>query len=302
LARGTAKYNQDWGSLAFYKNTYQPISNVINLAMTRTVDSGQVNWTTVSTESSGVRDYEVFAFTGALQATAPVYIRIDYTGTNTGGVSVTVGTTTDGAGTLGGLVVTKQILQTYTPTPSVTDTVWAASDGTSYFTFMYNLNATATGPDGVGIIVVERTRDADGAANGGGFHVWRWYGSTNVVSTFLGGWSKTFGAIGQPSVADYNVNLLVPDFYNNNSAFLGGNSYAFPVYTYTPPVTARGASKALMFAYQYDFPRGQAVTVTHFGEQMTFIPLADAVPLTLPVAQAANASTTKPLSPMLRWD
>jgi len=302
MARGSAVYNQALGYPA-YKNWAQPISNALNAAATRTNDTGQVNWATVTTEPAAgvVRDYEVFAVGGSLQATAPIYLRFDYQGTasTTTGVYITVGTTTDGAGALGGLTVAKLGLQIG---PAGTNQwCWASCDNDSYFTFAYNMDPGATGTDGIGMVVVERTRTLPGAASGAGFHVWRWQATSATATTYQGGWSKTFGATSQPANANYNFDVLAPDLYNTNTAYVGGTSYAYPVYTYTAPF-AKGASKALLLGFQYDFPRGQPVTLTHYGEPMTFIPMSDAVTMPLPTLNNAGAAASKTISPLIRWD
>jgi len=306
LARGSAAYTWGFGA-ANYKACYQAISGVINQALTKTGDTGQVNWATVSTEpgSGVVRDYEVFALGGPLQATAPILIRFDYWGTSTAGngVQITVGTTTDGAGNLGGLLVARTTLQNHTLSASPNQYCWAASDQASYFTFLYALDPAATGTDGVGMAVIERTRDPDGTATNAGFHAWRWQATNLTVTQPLGGWSKTFGAGSQPAAADFNYNVMAPDLFNLNSgAVAGGIFYAFPAHTYTPLFTMKGASKALMFAFPVDFPRGVATPITHYGEAMTFLPLADALTLNIPVANGVGNAGNKPMSAMIRWD
>lgn len=83
----------------------------------QTADTGQINWTTVaySNTASFSSGYEIYQFTDELQATSPVFIRIDYGTGNQPGVAtgspsiwVTVGTGTDGAGNLTGVVSTQE--------------------------------------------------------------------------------------------------------------------------------------------------------------------------------------------------
>lgn len=302
MARGTTTYTQAYGSLVNYKNLYQSLSTVLNQAATRTADTGQVNWATIATEPSTVRDYEVFALGGPLQSTAPVFLRIDYQGASVAGAGayITVGTTTDGAGNLGGLTVAKQGLQNHTITNTLNLSAWAACDG-SYFTFLYALDPVAAGTDGVGMFVVERTRDLTGAATANGFHVWRWYATTAAATAYLGGWSRTFASAAQTANTDYNFGVTVPDAFNATTSLDNNIGYAYPAYTYTP-LAPGGASKALLFAFPNDFPRGQSVTVTHYGEAMTFVPLADSVTTGIPVMSAAATGALKSLSPMIRFD
>lgn len=300
MARATTTFVPDYASLNAYKAHFSPLSAMLNQVVTRTADTGQVNWATVPTESSGVRDYEVFAMGGSLQATAPMFVRIDYIGGSNGHVDVTVGTTTDGAGNLGGLVATKTALNTAAVSGPYTRWGWAAGDG-SYLTFLCNLDVNQTGAEGVGAFVIERVRDATGAPTGAGFHAWRWQRTSTTVTTFQGGWSKTFGAPSQPVNVDYNMGIFLPDAGAVQSSFIGLSSKAFPAYTYTPPFP-RGASKALLFSIPADFPRGRTLTVDHYGESMTFLTLNAAVTNPLPYLDSGGTAVTRNLAPMIRWD
>jgi hypothetical protein len=302
MARGTATYAQNYGLLSSYKAWAQPISGVLNAAQTRTNDTGQVNWATVPTEPTAVRDYEIFALGGPLQATAPIFLRFDYIGGSSAAVHITVGTTTDGAGNLGGLLVSKVALQNHLPSLQSNQYCWAACDNDSYFTLLYNLDPSVTGGDGVGMVIVERTRTLSGAASGAGFHVWRWQASAVGTTVYQGGWSRTFGATQQTAIADYNLNTLIGDLYPLNTTFAGTTAYAFPVYTYTPPFV-KGASKAFLLGFEHDFPRGTPVTLTHYEQPMTFVPLGESVNAALPIRDGSNTNATKGnLSPLIRWD
>lgn len=302
MARGTATYVQQQGSLAAYKAWAQTMSTMLNQALVRTADTGQVNWAAIATEPVGTRDYEVFALGGTLQATAPIFIRFDYIGGASAGPFVTVGTTTDGAGNIGGLTVPYFDFLPFTSTYwSTTYSMWAASDRESYFTFLFCLDVAAAGADGVGMIVVERIRDVSGAPTATGFHAWRWQANTGALTAFQGGWQKLYGVSPQPVSADFNMGVFVPDIFNTNTALVDTTAYAYPAYTNTP-LSPGGASKALMFAYPGEFPRGQAVTVTHYGEPQTFVSLGDSVTNAIPLLNQSNAAATRNLAPLIRWD
>lgn len=302
MARATTTFIQNVNTIAAYKAYYQPLSTILNTALTRTADTGQVNWGTISSEPLTVRDYEIFSLAGPLAGSAPLYIRIDYRGGNSGAVSVATGTTTDGAGNLGGLTVASYPLHSQVINPIAAPLyAWAASDGQTYLTFSYALDPAAVGVDGVGTVVIERTRDADGTANAAGYHVWRWSATAPSTTAYTGAWSRVYAAQSQPSVQDWNINLFVPDLVNVGSAFRGTTSYAFPAMTYAG-LTPGGASQALMFAFPADFPRGTPVSVTHYGLPMTFLPFADSVANVAPTMTNVNTSATKTLSPLIRWD
>lgn len=82
--------------------------------LVQTADTGQINWTTATRPGSNAyAGYEVWRFNDALQSSAPVFIRLEYgTSNNTGtpALRVTVGTGSNGAGTMTGVVSSQHIL------------------------------------------------------------------------------------------------------------------------------------------------------------------------------------------------
>lgn len=79
--------------------------------VTRTADTGQINWATVAfpgTNSTSA-GYEIRQFTDAMQATAPVFIKIDYRRGAAGSkteILFTIGTGSNGSGTITGIKFT----------------------------------------------------------------------------------------------------------------------------------------------------------------------------------------------------
>ena len=93
--------------------TFRAIGSVIGPAilavnLIQTSDTGQINWTSVTkpTTITTVAGYEMFRFHDSLQSTSPVYIKIEYGigsySTTYFGLWITVGTGTNGSGTLTG--------------------------------------------------------------------------------------------------------------------------------------------------------------------------------------------------------
>jgi hypothetical protein len=76
----------------------------------KTADTGQIDWTTITapTTASQARGYEVWRMADALQAQAPFFIKMEYGSggydKNSAGLWITVGTGTNGAGTITGQV------------------------------------------------------------------------------------------------------------------------------------------------------------------------------------------------------
>ncbi len=78
--------------------------------LTQTADTGQINWTTVLRPTAAITKagYEVWRFNDSLQATRPIFLKIEYGSNNHAsgqnpGLWLTVGTATDGAGTVSGM-------------------------------------------------------------------------------------------------------------------------------------------------------------------------------------------------------
>jgi hypothetical protein len=79
------------------------------VGLIQTADTGQIDWTTVTMGGSGVDGYEIWRFNDALQASAPVFMKIGYGNANlttVPGVYLQVGTGSDGSGNLTGLTTT----------------------------------------------------------------------------------------------------------------------------------------------------------------------------------------------------
>lgn len=81
------------------------VHDMLTLAgLTQAADTGQINWATaVRGAPNAMAGYEIYRFNDALQATAPVFIRLEYRTfgfANRPGIYMYVGTATDGAGTL----------------------------------------------------------------------------------------------------------------------------------------------------------------------------------------------------------
>jgi hypothetical protein len=70
----------------------------------QTADTGQIDLTTMTTPVSSPAGFEMWRMADALQATAPVFVKIEYgkSSTSAMGFWVTVGRATDGAGVIGG--------------------------------------------------------------------------------------------------------------------------------------------------------------------------------------------------------
>jgi len=95
-ASSTDALLRDWGS---------KLSAAIQaVGLVKTSDTGQIDWNTV-VNGTMVRGYEIFRFNDTLQATAPIFLKLEYGGNSTLVVfKTTVGKGTDGAGNITGVL------------------------------------------------------------------------------------------------------------------------------------------------------------------------------------------------------
>lgn len=86
---------------------------IVTAGLIKTTDTGQVDWATVTTSATvGLsRGYEVYRFNDPLQSTAPIFIKLEFgtsaSSANTPGAWVTIGTGSDGAGNITGVLMAR---------------------------------------------------------------------------------------------------------------------------------------------------------------------------------------------------
>lgn len=97
-------------------------TNLQAVGLVKTADTGQINWATVTRPgTSTAAGYEIYRFNDALQGTAPVFLKLEYgTGSTVSNPQLwlTVGTGSDGAGTITGTVVSRTVCATTPAAPS----------------------------------------------------------------------------------------------------------------------------------------------------------------------------------------
>lgn len=266
--------------------------------LVQTVDSGQINWTTVirPTAISQSVGYEIWRFNDALQSTRPVFLRVDYGSAqyaiNDPGLYFAVGTATDGAGTLlststmpnttlwspGNPTLPFSIPQSgpvffgngndYSTTSL--SPLYVASDGGSSVMVAGWYNAvgssflTQTG----GCMVIERMRDQDGTPNGDGLFVLRQSATATPFTVFLiTGKATQFwgggGGTGAP-VLHGGKQGVAPV-----SGVVGSTLNTYPVFTGVSP-QMNGPSKHLVAVYSGDQSVNTQFDLTIYNTSATF--------------------------------
>jgi hypothetical protein len=250
------------------------------LGLVQTADTGQINWSTVTkpTVNATAQGYEVWRFADALQATAPVYVKIEYgsatSSTTAPGIWVTVGTGSNGSGTITGTdvanvsgAVTSRLACLQNGATGPTATSWAAADADgSALALALHPNAGAS--NGGMFVLIERTRDWSGVATGDGVLVavltsgaakcgWLSYLPFVVINNFTVGIGAVLpggSASGAPSVTTCVINNVV---------------YPIPVQTGNGP-RSTGFSKFLTLVCAGDLPPAATMSLTVYGEANTW--------------------------------
>ena len=156
--------------------TFRAIGTVIGPAilavnLIQTSDTGQINWTSVTkpTLANTVAGYEIFRFNDSLQSTSPIYIKIEYGignyTTTYFGFWITIGTGTNGSGTLTGNKSNRFQLAGNND----------SGTRTSYFSGDTNRLAFVLWPPNTStewiVFGIERTHDSSGTDTGDGCHI-----------------------------------------------------------------------------------------------------------------------------------
>lgn len=235
------------------------------VGLVKAADTGQIDWTTaVRPAASGYSGYEIWRFNDALQATKPVFIKIEYGGSSTvdrPSFRTTVGTGSNGSGTLTGQL---GVVRSFSPSGSKT----AGATLASYCSGSSNrLNlVTNLDPNSAAFamtFMVERTKTADGAVTGDGI--------------------VTFGIVANSSAAFQVIPFAgtVPTFTSLNMAlgFDGMVSVAGTQVALNPTLAVVGKSfLASWLAYRHlDIGELVPFTINHLGGAHTYLPMGDGV-------------------------
>lgn len=249
------------------------------VGLVQTADTGQVNWASVSRPggSSTTAGYEIWRFNDALQATKPVFIRIDY------GVAaavdrprfiITVGTATNGAGT-----ITGQVGTAYTYSTSASKTVGVTlpsycSGSTSRLSLMTHLDASNA--NFFMLVLVERPKTAAGVETGDFIVTALFQQATGQFQLIPYTGSVPTSTSVAPAVSAAGTGML---------SSVGLNVALCPLILMMGVVLT---ASCLVYA-QADIGELTSFTATHMGATHTFMPLGDGGPVTkLTQAQIAG--------------
>lgn len=243
----------------------------------KTADTGQVNWATVThpVSSNTTTGYEVRRFNDALQATAPVFFKIEYgmyTTSAAPSLWFTIGTGSDGAGTITAPVpagisnvptARTQLAPSATATPAVTSYLSVDETGSALMMALWpNASAAQLGM----VALLERSRDWTGAPTGDGLTHLQMSPTLNprvFPLTFLPGVATNSNAIAQ------YLNPFGTTSQNTKTCVIGNVVYPVPVPLNLGPRSV-GYSKMLMLVCAGDLPQSSTVPLTVYGSAQTW--------------------------------
>ena len=233
------------------------------MGLVKTTDTGQIDWATVLRPGvSTYAGYEIWRFNDALQATKPVFIKMEYGGSATvdrPNLRVTVGTGTNGAGTLTGQVGTTRVLAPTASKTAGTSLPSYSSGSTSRLNLATNLDS-ASAQFTMGLFI-ERTKSVDGANTGDGIVTFGISGNTN----------------GNYQVIPFSGSIPVVATANMALGFDGVVSSAGAGVALNPTIASVGkALFASWLVYKHaDIGELTPFTITHLGGVRTYMPLGD---------------------------
>lgn len=178
-------------------------TRMATVGMVQTADTGQINLTTVTrpgTSTSG--GYEIWRYSDS-----SIYLKLEY-GTGSGATSpvmwITVGTGSNGSGTLTGQLSTRSMIsQNAAPASTITSYTSYMSHNATIGTFSLAFKLLATASSMNSMVVISRSVDATGATTSQGFHVTRHAGpsvapgtqSVRTAATAATGTESTFNCL-----------------------------------------------------------------------------------------------------------
>lgn len=296
------------------------VDALLAVGMVQTADTGQMNPATATAPAAGnaKTGFVVLRFDDALQATAPIYVRLDF-GSGAGGATapavwLTIGKGSNGAGIISGVLLAETQIGRVTGALHVTTTEYTglAAGGPGFVALMPFANDETTTGIRCFYLLIERTRDATGTATGDGltvlFDTYGNGGHTLVLAAYMAHVYTINYATGAyflqapPVTGPYSINGAVAG--PSTSLAAGGIGPVFP-WVLMAPAIAPWQSCVIVSIPSGDFPGGDFET-TLCGNAATFRPIAasdtySGFGISLQPGQS-SVTARKYFGPAIRWE
>jgi hypothetical protein len=219
------------------------------LGLTQTADTGQINTATVTRSGSTNTSvgYVIGRFNDTAQSTSPIFFKLEFgtgaTATTSVQLWITVGTGSNGSGTITGVVTARCGAGAATPNSNITAYTTRAcyntTDGVLWLGWKYN--STALAPNNVALagFLIARSNDNTGAVTtdavllltnvGTAVNSQTQQASVQVISYLT---STIYGASSPWSSNGQAMWGLVP--FSLTSTLVSSNAYVGPCFQYTP--------------------------------------------------------------------
>lgn len=165
---------------ALFRNWGSTISAALAaIGMVQTSDTGQINWATVPRPAGAanvIAGYEIWRFNDALQSSAPIFFKLEYScGSSSGSSStnanlwLTVGKSTDGAGNITGVVLfARTSLNPGNAVGTLSSAGYGSSGDGSMCAILPCTGGDQTSPS---FFIIDRSRDSAGVRTADGIIV-----------------------------------------------------------------------------------------------------------------------------------
>lgn len=155
----------DNASSALFRAWGSALSAQIGSILTRVTQTGDIDWVTVAVPATSTfAGFEVFRFDDSLQATAPVFLKVEY-GTGSGGTAaglrITIGKSVDGSGNIGDVLLAATAVVAHAAQSTVSNNCYI-SGGSSWFALSLDPLSTSLG----GLLYIERSVSSGGVPTG----------------------------------------------------------------------------------------------------------------------------------------
>lgn len=239
-------------------------AQIAAMGLVKHTDSGQINLATVARPAINTyAGYEIYRFDDALQATKPVYIKIEYgiaAVADRPSLAFTVGTGTNGAGTLNSQVGSRRTLL---PTGSkLSGNILSSycSGSNERLSLCTHLDPSST----LALFInIERTKDSAGDPTNDG-----------IATAFTAGGTGFWQTV--PLAGSIPAGGSIQPFFPLSSGQVGASGGDVPVSPWFVPIGHVRYGSPVFYRHA-DIGELVIFSINHFGETQNYMPLGDGV-------------------------
>jgi hypothetical protein len=296
---GTGNNAPTNASDASFRGWTQMVANgFISAGWARAIDTGNINFTTVSTPAvaSVAQGYDIFKMQDTLQNTAPVFVKVEYGAGSTNtfpSLWITIGSGSNGAGMLTGPLSLRRQININSPASTNAITSFISGDANRIGMALWHFsnttfgNTVCIGPQSI-YFSIERTKDASGADTNEGV---LFVGRTNVSAAIVGTQQYWNSATGPTGLEDWGV--LLPTV--NIGLTTGVQTAFYPIY-HSKGVFLNPGMGTLCFAVSTSAgttipaTEGAPIVIPIYGNNHTYMPMSPTLANTVGLRGGANSS------------